>query len=430
MIKKLMVGICTILFLAVVSCSPQAAEPVTTPIEEDSPSLPETEVENRVIYMEIGTDVQSNHFEHRVANIYSIRVDGSGQELIFSDMDYPWDLGRVYSVSPDGNKIAVSFFEGGRGAYSSLSIIDMNTGQVETAAEFDYTQSENVDLIKQLYGEPVWSLDSTTLAYEVINVPTEPEPGRYYTDWVQLYVLGSGQAEQVIPRIGGMCATKLTFMQPVLFLPDGQLAVVYHAYYSNEKDPYDIYSINEEVYLMDLETADISMIINAKDFEQVEAVQSFSNFKWWDGKIVFELLGDFEEDGDVYAYLPADRKIEAVTSDPDLREQQPDSSKDLLCYVGVPRYGTISYQNPAGDIYIRQGSDLSKVSENSKSSQPLFSPDGNFIAYVEYEYDQNYEYIKGRTIKSYNVGTGQTEEAVFSEQIIELAGWAVLEQEK
>ncbi|MDZ7837872.1 MAG: hypothetical protein U5N58_07915 [Actinomycetota bacterium] len=298
-----------------------------------------------------------------MANIYSIGTDGSDRELIFSDIDYFWDLGRVYSVSPDGRWLVCSFFEGGRGAYRSLSLIDTETGDLEQIVEFDYTQDGIEGEQKQVYGQPVWSQDGSMLAYEVINIPPEPRVESYNTDWIQVYNLNSKEVKQVIPRIGGMCATKLTFMQPVLFLPDGRLAVVYHGFYSSAQDETDIYSANEEVYLMNLESADITQIMDVDYFDQVEQVQSFSNFRLWENSIVFEILGDFEEDGDIYSYVLQEKNIEQVTSDTQLREQQPDAAEGKLCYVGVPRYGTIAYSMPAGDIYVLEGQQHKKITE-------------------------------------------------------------------
>ena len=58
----------------------------------------------RLVYAEITSDSNSNHFEHRVENIYYVAADGSDKELIFSDINEKYDLGPVFSISPDGKK--------------------------------------------------------------------------------------------------------------------------------------------------------------------------------------------------------------------------------------------------------------------------------------------------------------------------------------
>ena len=58
----------------------------------------------RLVYTEITSDSKSNHFEHRIENIYSVATDGSFKELIFSDIKEKYDLGPVFSISPDGKK--------------------------------------------------------------------------------------------------------------------------------------------------------------------------------------------------------------------------------------------------------------------------------------------------------------------------------------
>jgi len=213
-------------------------------------------------------------------------------------------------------------------------------------------------------------------------------------------------------------------MQPILFLPDGQLAVVGHDFYGSAQDETDIYSANEEVYLMDLESADVTQIMDVDYFDQVEQVQSFSNFRLWENSIVFEILGDFEEDGDIYRYLIGEQSIEQVTSDSQLREQQPDAAQDKLCYVGVPRYGTLAYDMPSGDIYVFEGQQHKKITEfDLGAATPIFSPPGEQIAYLKYNYDSNYEFVENTEIQVHDLESGQTVSLVSSEQIIDLVGW-------
>ena len=137
--------------------------------EEDGRSeIPEsksTDISQHILYLEIGISEDSLHFEHRIANIYSASPDGPDKRLIYSDINEKYDLGRVYSVSPEGSSILCGFFEGGRGAYTSLSLIDIKTGGLIHLAEFDYTNDPDTTEFKFVINDPVWSKDGEKIAY-------------------------------------------------------------------------------------------------------------------------------------------------------------------------------------------------------------------------------------------------------------------------
>ncbi|MFC2145678.1 TolB family protein, partial [Actinomycetota bacterium] len=124
-----------------------------------------TDVAQHVLYLEVSISEESMHFEHRIANIYSVDPDGSDRMLIYSDIDEKYDLGRIYNVSPEGSSILCSFFEGGRGAYTSLSLIDIKTGGLMHLVEFDYTDNPDTKEFKYIINEPVWSEDGEKIAY-------------------------------------------------------------------------------------------------------------------------------------------------------------------------------------------------------------------------------------------------------------------------
>ena len=108
----------------------------------------------RLVYTEITSDSKSNHFEHRVENIYSVATDGSFKELIFSDIKEDYDLGPVFSISPDGKKIACKFVEGARGLYSALAVIDISSKSITLLEEFDYIGHEEDVNVLDLYEIP------------------------------------------------------------------------------------------------------------------------------------------------------------------------------------------------------------------------------------------------------------------------------------
>jgi hypothetical protein len=142
------------------------------PDEEDGQSgLPDniTDISQQVLYLEIGISEDSMHFEHRIASIYSVDPYGSEKRLIYSDINEKYDLGRVYNVSPDGSSMLCGFFEGGRGAYTSLSLIDIKTGRLMHLIEFDYTDDPDFAEFKHVINDPVWSKDGEKIVYIVAS---------------------------------------------------------------------------------------------------------------------------------------------------------------------------------------------------------------------------------------------------------------------
>ncbi len=385
---------------------------------------------HKIIYFEIGVDEKSTHFEHRVAKIYSINPDGSKKTLIYSDIYNKYDLGRVYNISPDGKKIACSFFEGGRGAYRSLSVIYIETGKVDNIVKFDYTEGEMPENIEEIYGNPIWAPDSNKIAYEIIYIPIgDPISGNYRTDWIHVFDIEEGKDKQIIPKIGGMCASQITFMQPVIYLPNGDIYAVFHPYYEilEGDEIIDYYTKNETLYLLNSDTKNLKEIMDIKEFKGkgVEEITSFSNFKLKGENIIFELLGDFEEDGDIYMYLNDSGEVKKLTKNDKLREQQPDVFKDKVCYVGAQRYGTITYQNPSGDLYLLEGAEPTKLTgQGIGVNKLLFSPDGNSIAYNFYNYDSNFEYVESTDIYNFSLETNKETKLVDGKnKIISLVGW-------
>lgn len=64
------------------------------------------------------------------------------------------------------------------------------------------------------------------------------------------------------------------------------------------------------------------------------------------GKTVFQVLGDFEEDGDLWMCGLFNGELQRITGDSGLREQQPDIFKKdsgdlLIAYAGVKRLSLI-----------------------------------------------------------------------------------------
>jgi Tol biopolymer transport system component len=140
--------------------------------EDGQPGQPDnnnTDISQQVLYLEIGISEDSMHFEHRVTSIYSVDPDRSEKRLIYTDINEKYDLGRVYNVSPDGSSILCGFFEGGRGAYTSLSLIDIKTGGLMHLIEFDYTDDPDAVEFKHVINDPVWSKNGERVVYIVAS---------------------------------------------------------------------------------------------------------------------------------------------------------------------------------------------------------------------------------------------------------------------
>ena len=91
-------------------------EETTSSTEAATTSASEGEAgsqEYGIAYFEVTSSSESDHFEHRVGNIYAVSADGAGKKLIYSDINNKYDLGNIFGASPDGTKILGMLTEGG-----------------------------------------------------------------------------------------------------------------------------------------------------------------------------------------------------------------------------------------------------------------------------------------------------------------------------
>jgi hypothetical protein len=253
-----------------------------------------------VAFLEIGIDEDSMHFEHRVAGIYAVSPDGSGRRLIFTDLNEKYDLGRVYRISPDGSMISCGFFEGGRGAYSSLRVIDVNTGETVTAAEFDYTETESKELEIDISGGPVWSNDSKKIAFETVLNPYSDNKS---DGGISIINIETGNIQDIELKAQENLIGSSTFVTPVLFSADGGklFCILYNQYPKTEDgDVLGYFSRSEKLLAVDISSGETTAILDIDQFEGGE--MSFSDFGLFtqQEKLVFQVLGDFEEDGDIW----------------------------------------------------------------------------------------------------------------------------------
>jgi len=390
----------------------------------------------RLVYVEITSDSKSNHFEHRVENIYSVAADGSYKELIFSDIEEGYDLGPVFSISPDGKKIACKFVEGARGVYSALAVIDISSKSITLLEEFDYIGHEEDINVLDLYGNPLWTSDSRFLIYERVknqHTSNTRDAGIYKVD------VETGQKSEIVLDVMG-ASLRSTLMLAPAFLYDAEkkIGAVFHPYYPVDEDGEitGFYTTNEGMSAIDIESGKVEDLFYTSVFESIEGTpeifSSFDNFFYLSGikKMIFQLLGDFEEDGDlwisdIFASSPA-----RLTEDKNLREQQPavygtDSSNPLIAYMGSKRYGTISSQIPSGDIFLidSKGQQQKKLTSYDVGAfEPMFSPDGKQIGFLRAIYDENFEYIMQYQVESVDIENGNISVAA-SGGYLYLVGW-------
>jgi len=390
----------------------------------------------RLVYTEITSDPNSNHFEHRVENIYSVAADGSDKELIFSDIDEKYDLGPVFSISPDGKKIACKFVEGARGLYSALAVIDVASKKITLLEEFDFLDQDEYINIIDLYGEPLWTSDSKFLIYQRVKdqySSNTRDAGIYKVD------VQTGQISEIWLDVMGT-SLRSTLMLAPAFLYDNEkkIGAVFHPYYPVDEDGEitGFYTINEGMTTIDIESGKVEDLFYTSIFEGKEGVPeifaSFDNFFYLPGidKIIFQLLGDFEEDGDIWISDIYASNLTRLTEDNNFREQQPtvygaDGPNPLIAYMGSKRYGTISSQIPSGDIFLTDstGEQQKKLtSYNVGGFKPLFSPDGKQIGFLHAIYDENYEYITQYQVESVDIESGNISVAA-SGGYLELVGW-------
>jgi Tol biopolymer transport system component len=398
---------------------------------EESTDTGAEDEEYYIAYFEVGSDEKSMHFEHRVANVFTISPNGTDKKLTYTDLDEKYDLSRIYAISPDGSKISCGFYEGGRGAYGALCVIDVATGELSTVSEFDYTETESMEMMKDIYGKPIWSHDGENIAYEtVIN----PYTNNFSDGGISIVNINTGDVRAVNVNMEGLSLESTTFLDPVLFSQDdSKLFNIFHTIYPKVEDEEILgYSVrNEKLVAVDILSGETDTILDIGEFEGMEADFDDFNLFTQQDKIVFQVLGNFEEDGDIWICDSDGGNLLKLTDNPELREQQPSildmpGSAGKIAYTGVDRYGTIPYQFNGGDIYIINidGSGQVKITDNEiDAAKPVFSPDGRYLAFVGYIYDSGVEYIESTQIKVYDIESGEIKTIASGSNIFDLIGW-------
>lgn len=398
--------------------------------EETAEDEPGNEKNYQIAYFQVGSEESSMHFEHRVAKIIAISPDGNGEKVIYTDLNEKYDLSRIYSVSPDSSKISCGFYEGGRGAYGALSVIDVATGEMETVKEFDYTDSESMDMMAEIYGRPVWSNDSKNIAYEtVIN----PYADNFSDGGISVVNIDTGDISEINVNMEAFSSENEIFLDPVLFsADDGQLFNIL-----NTRNPkmeegvvLDYFTRNEKLVAVDISSGEVNEILDISQFEGMEASMDNFNIFTSQNKIVFQVLGDFEEDGDIWICDSNGSNLTRLTGDTQLREQQPSifdvpDPNGRIAYVGVGRYGTITSTFNAGNIYIinMDGSGQVEIDHEVDALKPIFSPDSRYVAFIGYIFDSGLENIESRQIVVYDNQSGEIKVVASGPGIFDLIGW-------
>lgn len=398
---------------------------------EESTDTGSEDEEYYIAYFEVGSDEKSMHFEHRVANVFTISPDGTDKKLTYTDLDEKYDLSRIYDISPDGSKISCGFYEGGRGAYGALCVIDVATGELDTVSEFDYTETESMEMMKDIYGKPVWSHDGENIAYEtVIN----PYTNNFSDGGISIVNIETDNIQAVDVNIDGASLESTTFLDPVLFSQDdSKLFNIFHTFYPKVEDGIVLgYSVrNEKLVAVDISSGGTDTILDIGEFEGMESDFGDFNLFTQQDKIVFQVLGNFEEDGDIWICDSNGGNLLKLTSNPGLKEQQPSildmpGSAGKIAYTGVDRYGTIPYHFNGGDIYTINidGSGQVKITDDEiDATKPVFSPDGRYLAFVGYIYDSSVEYIESTQIEVYDMQSGEIKTVASGSNIFDLIGW-------
>ena len=397
--------------------------------------------EYSIAYFEVTSSSESNHFEHRVGNIYAVSAGDTDKKLIYSDIKNKYDLGSIFGASPDGTKILGMLAEGGRGAYSAICIIDILTGKLTTLAEFDFTESKSGEIDLGLYGKPVWSNDSSKIAYEVITNPYMSPFNSNFRD-VGLFItdVQTGEQKEVNIDLGGASIRSTTFLEPVFFTEnDSQIFMVSHPYYEKKEngETAGFYTLNDTLYSVDIDGGVPEEIVGVGpgDFSAAGPgiISSFDNFRLLKStkQIVFQVLGDFEEDGDLWVCDYDGSSLKKLTKNDQLREQQLSvydnpGGESKIAYTGSLRYGTISSQIPSGDIFIMNanGSGNKKLTDfKIGPSVPMISPGGISVAFLFSQYDENMNSIQENFIMIYDLVSGALEKISSEGNIFSIAGW-------
>lgn len=389
--------------------------------------------EYQIAYFEVGIDENSNHFEHRVANIYAMSIDGTTKRLIYSDINDKYALTSIYDISPDGTKILCGISDDARGVYSALCLIDIINGNLIKLVEFDFSEQEEV--LEVIYRNPIWSNGSDKVTYETI---TNPFTDNFRDGGIYIIDINTGIREKLNLDINSSSPGNDIFFYPVLFSPDDtKIIAAFHPYFPKieQGEILDYYTKNESLNMVDITNGKFEEILNISKFEGVEAeiISSFDKFNVFKdpGLIVFQVLGDFEEDGDIWASDLNGEKIKKLTNDNSLREQQPSildvSGLDKkVTFVGVGRCGTISEHTKSGNIYIIDISDIENIKNINcgvEGLKPLFSTDGKYLAFMYLDYNENFDYVENYQIKTYEIESGESKAALSTNNIIDLIGW-------
>jgi len=402
---------------------------------EENVEIEKSTGEYQIVYFEVGIDENSNHFEHRVANIYAMSIDGTTKRLIYSDINDKYALTSIHDISPDGTKILCGISDDARGVYSALCFIDIINGNLIKLVEFDFSEQEEV--LEAIYRNPIWSNGSDKVTYETI---TNPFTDNFRDGGIYIIDINTGIREKLNLDINSSSPGNDIFFYPILFSPDGtKIIAAFHPYFPKieEGKILDYYTKNESLYMVEIASGKFEEILNISKFEGVEAeiISSFDKFNVFKdpGLLVFQVLGDFEEDGDIWSYDIAEDKLTKLTDDNNLREQQPSildvqGSDKKVAFVGVGRHGTITEHTRSGNIYIIDNlENMETINCKAEGLKPVFSPDGKYLAFMYLEYDENYDYIENYQIKTFEIESGELEVTLTYKEITDLIGWIKVE---
>ena len=234
--------------------------------------------------------------------------------------------------------------------------------------------------------------------------------------------------------IEGLSARSTTFLNPAIFTDgDRKILAIERSYTAKEEDGEVLgySSRNEKLTLIDISNEGMEEILTVGDFENELSVFENLNLLKSQGRLVFQVLGDFEEDGDIWVCNIDGSGLSQITKNTNLREQQPSIFENMngttkIAYIGSNRYGTISSQIPSGDVYLINidGSDNKKLTDYVIGcAKPTISPDGRFIAFINYVYNENLENIETRRIEVFDTETNQLTVLAEGSSIFDLVGW-------